>query len=504
MVSRPNSLTKSYARSKRTAAMIEQPDPAILVRNVNPGQGRKRARKTIERRGGESTLPQTSEAINMVAELQDRIETNEVEVVRLREALQRDDEVDIRQASDQLRELQSAFDRAEEICRERSFPVELKLQKAVSGVEGRLRCVKVYAREARERQKFIEVMRDAISRTMAVLHDPTVHQTNESVLDGLTDDSTCVKNDIDNDARALSAEVFAGKQLAKLNDSLMRRVTEVNGEEEKAQRRRATAKQDLDVRCEQKKKMVIDATYLKLLKGMEKLELDLDHMKQFNCILVNDAKRLTDSNRQMVEEIARLNEELIEMGKYLPNDDRNQVGKPGTIRNMLAEAETKRDQLRMQAQISKWKLAIDQKRVQTAEQKIAEMPAVTERTQNQRDVGNQQRDQAETALNRIQHVRSELMSEKVFRLDEQQLLTDRLNSHREKLAQVQKRTQQMELLLKRQVLTREFNTKKHNLRNCNLEHVAQLVSSMLGLHGEIGDDEPRVSASSSASEGFQQ
>ena len=284
--------------------------------------------------------------MNLVHELRERIEAREAEVARLREVLHRDDEVDIRQASEQLKELQAAFDQVQRMCAEKMKPFEQEYQRAVARLDGKGARMQQIEHEAGERAQFLDLLQEFTEQTTAELVDPPVTPVDENVVSSLVHDSWLVQTDIEKARRASSLEGFAEKQLAKLNELLQRQYSDAIEREEKAKRKRATARKDIDVRCEAKKP--VDGNYLTLLTEMEKREMDLEHVNKYNGMLRDDIRKMTESNRTLVESISQLNEELLELGKYLPDIDDQDMSKPGTIRNLLANEEAKRDQLQVQ------------------------------------------------------------------------------------------------------------------------------------------------------------
>lgn len=479
--------------------MIEQPEPAIIVTNVNPGSRRPRQNaQGVEHRGFESIPNQSPEAMNLVHELRERIEAREAEVARLREVLHRDDEVDIRQASEQLKELQAAFEQVQRICAERMKPFEQEYHKAIAKLDGKGAKMDQIQEEAKERAHFLDILQEYTEQTTARLIDPPVTPVDETVVSSIVRDTHEVQTDIEKARRAISLEGFAEKQLTKLNELLQRQYSDAVEREEKAQRKRATARKDIDVRCESKKPA--DGNYFPLLTEMEKRELDLEHMNKYNGILRDDIRKMTESNRSLNDSIARMNEELLELGKYLPSADSEDVSKPGTIRNLLATEEAKRDQLQVQIVTARAKFKIHQQRHNTLQAKLSELPSIQEKRHQDLDKTKERRAAIERELRNEHTTRSELMSEKIFITDEKRAMEERLREHKAALQKIQKRTQRLEVVLQRQLLIREYNDKKDNLKNCNLERVAQLVSSMVGLHQKIGDQEPHVSSSSSTTQ----
>ena len=240
---------------------------------------------------------------------------------------------------------------------------------------------------------------------------------------------------------------------------------------------------------------MLDENYFKVLCDVEQLEMKLDQANRFNDMLRSDIKRITASNLNMVKTIGELNELLIELDPYLPNEDGDPVSKPGTIRNFLAVEEGKRDMFQVQMLVTKAKLKIDQQKLQTLNGKVKELPGIRDKRRQELTDLQENRKELEKLLRQAHDERSEIMAEHTFRRTEKQALADRIREHRHAIAKIQKETAKLVMVLRRQMLIREFNEKKSNLKHYNLPRVAQLVDSMLGINGQIEQCKPGSSSS---------
>jgi hypothetical protein len=473
-------------------------EPAMTVTSLNPSPRRRAALKTIEHRTFESTIPENQEAINLVGELRSAIEEKEAEIYRLREALQRDDFVDLTKIPGKLRDLQTAFDQIQKICADRIRPVEFQFHDILSVLAGRQFYMKTMTDAVSERAAFARALERCIEGTTADLHDPMVHEVWESCVRDFYQSDGVIESDIDRFRRAISIDKFAEKQLLKMNELLQRQFSDAEMREQKSHRKMLTARKDLDVRCSIKSKQTLDENYFRLRKNMEKLTLDVNREKNYNAMLRRDTNDITDSNRSLVEEIAQMTEEYIQLQMNLPDETNERVSKPDSLRNHLQIAEVERDTLQLQVLVAKSKLKIHQQKLSAVEEKLAQAPDILAESEEQLQNVQAQREAAERALVKMQTDESERMSQRVFLLDQKKLLMERITEHRARLLKLRKRQAKLELIYRRQLLVRDFNARRSDLENCNLQHTAGVISAMLEIREEMGAE---IKASSSSSSG---
>jgi hypothetical protein len=197
-------------------------DPSITVTNFSHSPpGRRQARQTIDHRYFESLSP-SQEAVNVVQELRDRIEQKEAEILRLREALQRDDVIDITQTSAQLKELQITFDRVQKMCADRLDPVESEYNSVIAHLQGCRTYMDTLANACSERRKYLDRLSGYVKSTATDLHDPSVYENSEKSLESEAQRGSLAQFDLDRMKRSHSLELFAEKQLLKLNENLER------------------------------------------------------------------------------------------------------------------------------------------------------------------------------------------------------------------------------------------------------------------------------------------
>ena len=113
--------------------MIPQENSALTVIHIDQNNQKN---KNIEKYDYETTI-RDQEAINLVAELRAKIDAKEAEMTRLREALQRDDEVSFPEMLDKLKKLQLAFENVQRMCLNKITPIELEYNRVCAQLEGK-------------------------------------------------------------------------------------------------------------------------------------------------------------------------------------------------------------------------------------------------------------------------------------------------------------------------------------------------------------------------------
>lgn len=479
--------------------MIPQENSALTVININNKSKPSDRKKTIEHYNFDNEV-QEQEALNIVAELRAAIDSKESEVARLREALQRDDEISFPETVEKLKKLQSAFDKVQKMCLQKINPVEYEYNNACARLEGKNWLMETYEKESKERCTAYDRINQDINIVIAKMNDPNPNRADESTLYPLYGQSSAINFDLD---RAKKINAFASAKEQKyrsLNESLKRHFADSVDRENKAERRHKTAQKDLEARCKTKKPFQITKEYLQAQKECEKKKLDLEHEKELLKMLKEDAKKLTIKNRNRVEKLHKLTEEFYDLDKYLPNEnDSEMLAKEGSLRAKLAVAEIERDNWQIELFVAKTKLKANQQMLNDIQKKIVDIQNIASKHQQALQLRKKERQEIEETLKNTHDYRSELISEQEFLESQRNLLKKRISEHDSKLKKINKKTAALKLTLERQTLIRQFNTQKDNLKNCNLEHVAYTVEEMLKINDGIGGEIPIPTTSSSSS-----
>lgn len=479
--------------------MIPQENSALTVLHIDSKVKQSDRNKTIEHYNYDNEIHE-QEALNIVAELRAQIDSKESEVARLREALQRDDEISFPETVDKLKKLQSAFDQVQKMCAHKIDPVELEYNNACASLEGKNWKMERYEKESKERYNACDRINQAINIVIAKMNDPNPNEVNESTLFPLYGQSSSCNFDLD---RGKKTNAFAAAKEQKykgLNESLKRHFTDAVDRENKAERKHKMAQKDLEARCKSKKPSPITKEYLLASKDYEKKKMLLEQEKELLKMLKDNAKKLTNSNRNKVEKLHNLTEEFYELDKYLPNENSSEMlAKEGSLRANLAIAEIERDGLQIELFVAKTKLKAHQQMLNDIQKKTVEIQNILSKHQQASQLKKKEREEIEETLLNTNEYQSELISEQEFLEAQRELLKKRIGEHDDKLKKIKKKTEALKLTLERQMLIKQFNMQKDNLKNCNLEHVANTVEQMLKINDGIGNEVPIPSTFSSSS-----
>lgn len=480
--------------------MIPQENSALMVVHLDNKKHPTRRNETIEHYNYDNQIQQ-QEALNLVSDLRAQIDSKENEVASLRELLKRDIEVTFPETVEKLRKLQSAFDNVQKNCASNLNPFELEYHRVCSIFEGKKWQMERYNKESNERLKACDRMDNEMNKIFAQLNDPNPNPINETPLYPLYNKDSLCNFDLERGKRELSFETAKGQKHNQLNDSIKRILTESIDRENKAERKHKMALKDIQVRFQVKKESPITPEYLQLLKESEKKKLLLEREKQLVNLLKEDMKKVTNDNRAKVDKLHRLTEEFYDLEKYLPNEsDSEMLAKEGSLRARLALLEIERDGLQLEVHIQKKKLSLNQQLWSEIQKKIVEIQNLLTKYQEALQQKQNERNISENNLKQMNEARAELLSEEEFLVAQRNLLKVRLAEHDEKLKKIGKKTEALQLTYRRQMMIKDFNDQKNNLKNCNLPHIANTVESMIKINNGIGDDIIIPSTSSSANQ----
>lgn len=442
---------------------------------------------TIELTDFDTTVARDQAAINQVTEMRDQIERKEAEVARLREQLERDNEVDMSKAPEELKRLQAAFDQVQKICAAKLAPIEEKLRKCQAKCEAKEHYCAQMSAIANERVSALTDLNAQTDRTTAALDDPAVHPIDECGLKPLISEGVKVQSDVGSVQRNASLDGYSEKQMAKLNEDLRRALADAIDLEEKAKRRVATAQKDIEVRCARPKVVTIDDEWVRETKKMNMTSLLLQEANNAIRLFNDEVARIANENRSHNEQVARLREELIALERYIPGGN-NDTSKNDARSEMTIKAAND-DFLKQKLMVAKNKLKVARSRLASLQNKLNEQPAVLEDRKRALEQAKGLRVQADDALEETQTVRSDLVSQREFMEDQREILRQRITAQREQLKEIKENTKKLKLIYRKQQMVISLNEEMMALKKTNLGRVAGIVSNLLKINSEIENDE---------------
>ena len=462
-------------------------DDMLHVTSLSTTPTRRRMPRTVELANFETTGARDQEAITQVSEMREQIERKEAEVARLREQLERDNEVDMSKAPEELKRLQAAFDKVQKMCAARLAPVEDELKKYQAKLEGKQRYMQAMSRVAKERVDSVEPLRQLTEKTTMELDDPKVSPIDESPLKPLIVDGVSVQTNVDTHQRTAMLDGYTEKQMEKLNEEVKRALKDATDKEGKEKRRVETARKDIEVRCKKPKVVLIDDEWVDANKQLSLNLLKLQEVNHGIKIFNEEIAKLSAENRDHNTAISQAREQLIDLEKYIPvigsKDDGSEAR--GEMVKMIAENEC----LKLQVMIAKSKLKVDKSRLTSLEDKLNKQPAVLEEKNKALEKVRALRVQADDVLDQSQVVRSDLMSRKEFLEDQKEAMSARIKDGKERLRQISEETAKLEAILKRQKLMIALHEEMMALRKTNLGRVAGIVSNLLQINSEMNVSE---------------
>lgn len=444
-------------------------------------RSRRKEPKTIIHADFDTTLARDQAALDHVGELRDQIELKEAEIARLREALERETEIDESKAPEELRRLQAAFDRCQRDCHEKLRPVQLELEKVTSKLHGKKRFVEAMTEMAQERRDASKLLTSATDTSAHNLDDPSVAPVDESRLRVIVQEGVKVQTDFDTRRFRSGFDTHSEQQLTKLNEELQRLLTDAIANEERSHRRRDTAERDIEVRCARPKVILIDDDWVSASKMLSHDILILKDINNGIKMFNEEVGRLGSENRAINDKIADLREELISLEKYMPgqgmsgNDPRFEMTRL-IVENEILEAKIK---------VAQGKLKINREELATLRERLEKIPRTVEARKAAVDEAKRNRQQAEEQLDRVQAIGADLISQKVFARDEKETLAKRLADARQILQQIHEQTKKYKLILKKQKLIISLRDEMMALRKMNLHRVAGTVETLLKINADI-------------------
>ena len=346
----------------------------------------------------ESLYSKDPDTVNKVSELRDQIEAKEAEVVRLREHLERDNEVDMTQFSEELKRLQKAFDIVQKMCAEKIAPIQNEYNERSSKLEAKQKYMESMEEIAKERLDFLQLMNNKIDDTTAKLEDPVVKPVEEVVILPLTKEAAKLETDLANMMRNGQLDAYSEKQLGKLNDEIQRNVKDSEYDEKKQERRIDTAKQDISVRYSKPKPPKITQEWINANKVLNKNTLFLTEINNAIKLYNDEAKKLSSQNRADNDKLSSLRDEFASLQRFLPGDDGIFHDKGSLARAEMTKKEIENDKLNMKLLIAKGKYKVDKNRLESLQEKLKTFPSAIKANQESLQKAKNKRNEIENDL----------------------------------------------------------------------------------------------------------
>ncbi|OHT16309.1 hypothetical protein TRFO_13324 [Tritrichomonas foetus] len=417
--------------------------------------------------------------------MRDQIEAKEAEVVRLREALERDNEVDMSKVPDELKRLQRAFDQVQRICAERIAPIQNEFNKQASKHEAKQQYMDAMEEIAKERFEFLHKMNNKADDTTARLEDPVVKPVEETPIFPLSKEAGQLETELANLHRNSLLDSYSEKQFKKLNDEIQRNMKDAEFEEKKEERRVDTAKKDIAVRCNRPKPPKITQEWIDAQKNLTKNQIFLTEVNNAIKLFNDEAQKLVSQNRIQNDKLSTLRDEFASLQRFLPGEDGAFHDKDSMSRSEMTTKSMENDKLNMKLLVQKGKYKIEKSRLESIQEKLKTFPPTIKASQDSLQKTKNRRKEVEIDVENSNLARAELLSHQIFLEDQRNLMKERIAEQRDKLRATYERTKKLKLILKKQQMIIALNDELYALKKMNLERVAGTVSNLLKINSDI-------------------
>ena len=457
----------------------------LTVTNLNKSQRKNRA-KTIDVIDYDRTFGQDQETINQVTELRNQIEQKEKDVVSLREALERDTEVDMTKYPEELKKLQAAFDQVQKTCAERIAPYLEELNQITSEYEGRQHYMESMNDIAQERMTFVQRINRKMDEIQAKLDNPDVDSVDEKKLIPKSLEVVQLESEYAALHRKTELDNYTEKHLKKLNDDIERDIKDADFEEKKEERRLNNVKEDISVRTSKPKpKPKVDQEWINSQKKSAMIQFYITEVNNAIQYFSNEERKISSQNDQQRAKLRQLTEDFLTLQRFLPGENGVFTDKDETERSDITGRLIEADKLVLKVKIAKGKLNIETEKLKWIEKKLKKFPDDIKAEQGRLEKEKNRRKEVETDLQNAQSALAETLSQNDFLQGQKDLMNDRLTEQKAKLEQIYKETKEKEEELEKQKMIMALNEAMYNLKKMNLPRVSNSVQHLIDIKDKI-------------------
>ncbi|KAH0787951.1 hypothetical protein GPJ56_008159 [Histomonas meleagridis] len=444
---------------------------------MNPTRTKTQLNKTVDF-VDYNTTNNNDESLAYVSYLQDQIEMKESEVTRYRESLGRNDETDMSHAPTELKKLQSAFEQVQKECAAKLSPYEDIYHQKDSVFEGKQNYIDTFTKLSQQKLDSLQSLSQKVDEIIASTIDPPV-KINDSQLEPLISNILKIQSDLDSASRSLNLDSYSAGELKNLNDELSKQLKDKLMQKQKSNRRIETLKKDIELKTSNNKPPTIDNEWVSY---QQKLQFNTILLRECNSTIKNlnkEIETITKLNLKFNSDISKLREELIELNKFLPNENfSSPIQNFNDASNDYEISIVKLYNSKAKQKVEKTKLYSLQKKLKEIMVKLKEKEKSLEKTKVKQKM-------AETELEESQKETGEFISEKKFLQNQRDYMKEQINKSKEELKQIKEKTKKLKLILKKQKMIIMLNEEFHAFKNMNLTKVSDTVSNLLKINGEI-------------------
>jgi hypothetical protein len=428
----------------------------------------------------------TDETRVKVTDLQRQIEAKEAELLRMKEALARNDATCTSAAQIELNRLQAAFDQVSKLADAKLQPVVANMQKTQARLESRKFRMKMFHRAAKERDHSLKYIQQRVNQITADLESPEVPETDESPIHALIQENQKAQNEFQRTHRAKQLRTYTGKTFEHINEILGKQLAELRDLETRAIRRAESVRQETELRVN-RPQQVIDDDWVLARHTMDKLRIMLEDAKRSVKFLNDTAEQLANSNRRVHDELGVAKDELARLRKFQPTATHCEPSKKtdGVSRGDLTVLEIHRDAEEVVLMTARIKTQALKSSLEKLRAKVNEMPELEKEHEEQLEQAKIERENAEKAYDQAVELRAELLARKLFAEQEAQLLQERVQKQVDILERIKLDTQEAHETLEKQKMAMRLNEEMQNLKTMNFDRFATTIANVMQLKSRM-------------------
>ena len=431
--------------------------------------------------------PVSSEGQRMkVKEMQNQIEQKEAELNRLRVLMARNDPTDGSAAQIELNRLQAAFEQVNKMAKAKLEPVINQLNRTQAQYESKVHKMKMYKLSAKERDDSVDVMQDRIDKITSELEAPNILPVDQSPILTLLQQTQKRQCEIEETHRAKQIAAFNEKAYTLINDTLTRKLNNQLESEKNISRKAKTARMENEARLNQPEQ-VIDEDWILARHKLDKLRIMLEDAKRSVKFLNDTAEQLANSNKRVAEDLAKSQDELALLEKYLPGAPHDDLvnKRDGISRFDLTVLEAQVNSLDVVLTAKKLKTKSIKSSLDTIKNKLAELPDTVKKAGQEADQTKFELENSENELKQSQELKAELYSRKVFAEEEAKLLQERIIKQKELLESIQKQTEEAERRIEKQKTIMQMNEEMQSLKTMNFDKFTSTIANLMNIKKRI-------------------
>ena len=457
------------------------PPGAEKPRKIMPNKKNQRVLKRVQ-------FPdqQTDKAKRYILELQNLIEKKSDEISKCKTALGRNDPKDGSSALAELNNLQAAFERVNNMAKERLEPVIAQLNKTKSHYEAKVFKMEMFKKASKERDHSLDIIQDRIDHITAELDAPNILPVDYTPIHAVLQQTQKKQCEIEEIYRSKQFSLFNERSFSLINENLAKKLNLQQEAEKHSSRKAQSLRMEHEARINQPEQ-VIDEEWILARHKLDKLRLMLEDAKRSVKYLNDTAEQLANSNRRVADDLARSQDELAYFSKFLPgaNHDELKNKTDGVSRYDLTVLEAQTNSADILLNVGKMKTKSIKSSLDSLKNKLAELPELVKKATESAEQTKYELENSENTLKQSQELKAELYSRKVFAEEEEKLLKERIIQQQNELESIQRQTEEAKNQIEKQRAIMQMNEEMQNLKTMNFDKFTSTISNLMKMKKQL-------------------